>query len=685
MVVVPQQPVQYQQIDQPVQYAQPDQGQSSWKFLDSIDPLALSVPHDLKLLKAISKQFVDTVVLNIDTQSRMQKLLQILQMVIRLISAKSAKRKQKIRTLQHELGVKRPNPAQKSQSSNVVKIIASRCPVCQLGFKTLTYLDMHMFSKHKDVAPLWQALRTPQNPSQMALPEPQLRSPTPITSPKTPQGIDKETIQAMFDDFRKQYEGERRDDAMQAQALIRQEMEKLAAKVDDLSHQAQTPDSKPRQSSKREPQQLSPHTPTRRIPLMSSEDDRPSSRSSNTRKLKMQSDSSSAGRMSRQRRSLRTPPVKQTPPERESVQAGFLSESDGDEGLSLSSTEILDPRQQTPAPEIDVPNLPHLSRASSRQVPLESFLSEVKEDEESWSEQRQIESSSFEQRRPKKRAKKRNTNPFDDESEESSTRPTQTQTVPDKPEPQKRKSTAKPTKVPFDDDSDSKLDWDRPEQQKKKSTTKPTEIPFDGDSDSRLDWDKPEQQKKKQMPKPTEVPFDGDSDFNLDSDKPEQQKKKPAKTTNEAVFDHDSDSKTSELETGEIVEAPKVKEHEAGEIVEPPPAEEPEVGEIIEAPRTIETENTQTRPRRLLDVGELPTTPNDEKKMSDSDDFPFDLESSGSLGARRISRRQQAVAPSFDSNAEEESVKNHQSESDGSNKSQDFDGFDVDDIDLGDV
>ena len=509
LCLVPQQQVQYTQYEKPVQYSQREDPESSWKFLDSIDPLALSVPHDLKLLKTISKQFVETVVLNIDTQSRMQKLLQILQMVIRLLSAKSTKRKQKIRTLQHELSSRGSHGTPKS-SSKTVKIIACRCPVCQLGFKTLTYLDMHMFSKHKDVSMLWQALRTPQGMGSVALPQSPLQSPapapvTPPPAPASPQGVDQATMQRMFDDFRRQYENERRDSDMQAQAMIRQEMQRLAAKMDDLSNQARA-EAEARQMPAGGKQfgkpRLSPLAPAKGAHVDLS-DEAPSG---GGRRGKRESDSSN-GIGTRMRQSpMRTPPVRQTPPQREPVDLPLLSESESD--LSLSSGAVLNPNQQTPAPEIEVPNIPNLSRASSRKMPLESFLSEVSHDD-SWSDHRKLESSSANEKTKKPQRKvpakqvkpqpqpQRN-NPFDDNSASmSSTAKSESDwdipvPKPEKPDP--RRYIKQREKNPFDEDSfeigatqnAKDLGREKPVQRQKpaKQTKQVEKNPFDEDSDS---------------------------------------------------------------------------------------------------------------------------------------------------------------------------------------------------------
>ena len=170
---------------------------------------------------------------------------------------------------------------------------------------------------------LWQALRTPQGMGSVALPQSPLQSPapapvTPPPAPASPQGVDQATMQRMFDDFRRQYENERRDSDMQAQAMIRQEMQRLAAKMDDLSNQARA-EAEARQMPAGGKQfgkpRLSPLAPAKGAHVDLS-DEAPSG---GGRRGKRESGSSN-GIGTRMRQSpMRTPPVRQTPPQREPV------------------------------------------------------------------------------------------------------------------------------------------------------------------------------------------------------------------------------------------------------------------------------------------------------------------------------------------------------------------------------
>lgn len=230
----------YTQFQQQPQYQTTN---SEWSYLDGIDPLSLSLPNDLKILQKVSKHFVRTTVLNVDTTERMQKLLQILQLVIKEISSKSSKRKQKIKSLKKQLAAKQDKQCKQKQQkeAQVVQIVACRCPVCQLGFKSLPYLDAHVFTKHQEVATLWQAIRTPQPPGAYAFPWTKSYSVhSSILPPNsgTVHTFNEDAVLKMMEEFRKRYETERRASEKETHTMIKKEMAKFTAKMEKMKLKA---------------------------------------------------------------------------------------------------------------------------------------------------------------------------------------------------------------------------------------------------------------------------------------------------------------------------------------------------------------------------------------------------------------------------------------------------------------
>lgn len=366
---------------------------SEWAFLDLVDPLSLSIPRDLKLIKSVSKQFARATVLKLGSMSRMEKLLQVLQIVIRVMSKEGQKRKETIHALQQKLKTKSKSKttAEKCPTVKTVKVIACRCPVCQVGFKSLPFLDAHVFSKHPEVAALWQAIRTPQPPGAYAFPWTKSYSMHSSMLPPntgTVHSFNEATVQQMFDEFKRRYETERKNSEQQTHTMIKREMEKFTAKMEDLQTKARFGSSEPQTSSfsrvqhppktntdmqatysvgvRHKPatvQQVPIDIPPQRMEPPVSPIEKPPSR------LAQKSTSSSSAKPSRPA----TPQKVLTSSEMFRPKSGSSIDS-----FSYSSGKVLKAKEQAPAPAIDVPNV----TTPSRQAALESFLSDQIEEED---------------------------------------------------------------------------------------------------------------------------------------------------------------------------------------------------------------------------------------------------------------------------------------------------------------
>ena len=413
------QPMQYSypQYDQGNAGAVGDDASSEWAFLDLVDPPSLSVSRDLKLIKSVSKQFARATVLKVGSPSRMEKLLQILQLVIRVISKESSNRKEKIRNLQQKLQSRGRCVEQRSPTVKTVKVVACRCPVCQLGFKSLPFLDAHVFSKHQDVAALWQAIRTPQPPGAYAFPWTKSYSMHASMLPPnsgTVQLFNEATVQQMFDEFKKRYENERRNSEQQTHTMIKREMEKFTAKMEDLQSKARFGSSEQYAQPSRAPnvqqQRTAPAGVARRPPVIQPDEEdvigtvplmsHPMSMRQMSLDIPPQRMEPPLSPIERPVRPLQkdaaSSPMKPATPQKVLSSSEKRRSSRSGSSISYSSGKVLQPKQQTPAPAIDVPAVSTPTRSGSRPVALESFLSEQMEEEERHQEEQHKKPEPFE-------------------------------------------------------------------------------------------------------------------------------------------------------------------------------------------------------------------------------------------------------------------------------------------------
>jgi hypothetical protein len=78
----------------------------------------------------------------------------MLQVVVRRLVDRNAKLERKFRKAKEKTSTD-----QKSEESG---LLCYFCPICHKAFRSITYVDSHIFTHHPQSSTLWQAIRTPQ-------------------------------------------------------------------------------------------------------------------------------------------------------------------------------------------------------------------------------------------------------------------------------------------------------------------------------------------------------------------------------------------------------------------------------------------------------------------------------------------------------------------------------------------
>jgi hypothetical protein len=209
-----------------------DAAPSPWAYLDRVDPFSSNLRSNMAFLKRVSTQFVRSYQFDFKSDSQRDTLLHILQMIIRSLAADNSERGHTIRALHKKLA------ATADEQTKVRAVAVDRCPVCGQGFRTIQYLDQHVFRRHQEAAELWQLLRTPQLPGRrVALPE--------ATSDRRQRPVGSRTSPEMVTDLRRQIE----DVEQRMLEICREQSARIAGLErrlqDELSGRASPPPSFP--------------------------------------------------------------------------------------------------------------------------------------------------------------------------------------------------------------------------------------------------------------------------------------------------------------------------------------------------------------------------------------------------------------------------------------------------------
>ena len=149
------------QNQQPVQQTVISPYSFDWSFVDSIDPHILKFKPDAKLMKALSSQISKAPFAPLDNPQRAQKVFQITQVLLDSSSESNEKCAATVKDLKSEI------QRLKSEIDELKRepkgVIGNRCPCCLKVFESLAYLDVHFFSKHPQLAIVWNIVRQPKS------------------------------------------------------------------------------------------------------------------------------------------------------------------------------------------------------------------------------------------------------------------------------------------------------------------------------------------------------------------------------------------------------------------------------------------------------------------------------------------------------------------------------------------
>lgn len=135
----------------------PDQ-MIDWNFIDTIDPTDLLITKNKKIMDEIRREFVNATRFTLESSERLLRLFQLLQIVIKDISSKKDKYKN---ACQLKIDENKKLKKKVKILKGTTNINGAQCPVCYSKFKSMKYLDTHIFTHHGGISEYWQVVRTP--------------------------------------------------------------------------------------------------------------------------------------------------------------------------------------------------------------------------------------------------------------------------------------------------------------------------------------------------------------------------------------------------------------------------------------------------------------------------------------------------------------------------------------------
>ena len=196
-----------------------------WSFVDAIDPYLLKFKRDTKLMKALASQISKAPFAPIESPQRAQRVFQISQVLIESSLEMNEKCVSTIRELKAEIS-KLKNEISDLQAEPK-GVIGNRCPCCLKAFETLEYLDVHFFSKHSQLAVLWNIIRQPQS---IAMNTTQLAA---TLEPFVQHEADSD-LPSLLRQWRSQLQAEQQMSEQKMLGLISEKMSTFENKVDEL-------------------------------------------------------------------------------------------------------------------------------------------------------------------------------------------------------------------------------------------------------------------------------------------------------------------------------------------------------------------------------------------------------------------------------------------------------------------
>ena len=119
-----------------------------WNYIDGIDPSDLAMTRDKDTMRQITNQFINAVSFTVQNPTRLLRLFQILQVIMKHMNDVNHKLKKALRVSMKQ------NEKLKERNRKLVsrkKPVGIQCPICQKIFSEMRYVDVHVFAQHPDV------------------------------------------------------------------------------------------------------------------------------------------------------------------------------------------------------------------------------------------------------------------------------------------------------------------------------------------------------------------------------------------------------------------------------------------------------------------------------------------------------------------------------------------------------
>ena len=180
-----------------------------WNYIDGIDPSDLAMTRDKDTMRQITNQFINAVSFTVQNPTRLLRLFQILQVIMKHMNDVNHKLKKALRVSMKQ------NEKLKERNRKLVsrkKPVGIQCPICQKIFSEMRYVDVHVFAQHPEQSAVWQALRTPYYPGM-----------TKTYDPLSAEGAMQRLIQKMSD----HYSLELRSSELDTQVYLKKKLLKM--------------------------------------------------------------------------------------------------------------------------------------------------------------------------------------------------------------------------------------------------------------------------------------------------------------------------------------------------------------------------------------------------------------------------------------------------------------------------
>lgn len=211
------------------------QPQIDWNYIDSIDANDLFLSQDKYVMREITTQFLGATYFTVQDPTRLLKLFQLLQVIVKNLTD-SVQKFKKIAKSKIKENEELKSKCAKSKSKGARGV---QCPICQKMFTSLQYVDSHVFARHPERATVWQALRTPQ-----------YHGLTKTYDPLTSEAYLKKMLEKMSEEF----SHETKSSELDLQLYFKKQLHKMKKEMKKKSKKKQDPGEPdpPKQKKKKE-------------------------------------------------------------------------------------------------------------------------------------------------------------------------------------------------------------------------------------------------------------------------------------------------------------------------------------------------------------------------------------------------------------------------------------------------